>query len=99
MPCCASYLSPSWDEEVVVSGPSAWPCHGNIPMPPGPPAACRPSAERPPVQRSALDGNSHRPGGTGDDLLGRLDRVRVEVGHLGLGDLAHLGGGDRADLL
>src|SRR5262249_15115760 len=42
--------------------------------------------------------DAHRAGGAGDDLLGRLDRGRVQVGHLGLRDVADLGGGDGADL-
>src|SRR5215213_8704171 len=44
----------------------------------------------PVVQRSALDGDAHRARGTGDDLRGGLDVVRVEVLHLGLRDLADL---------
>src|SRR5262249_49478209 len=32
----------------------------------------------------ALDLDAHRPGGAGDDLLGGLDRVGVQVRHLGL---------------
>src|SRR5215469_15388500 len=54
-------------------------------------AACRPS-------RSALDRDAHRSGGAHDDLLRCLDRGRVQVGHLGLRDLAHLRRGERADL-
>src|SRR6516162_4606852 len=54
-------------------------------------AACRPS-------RSALDRDAHRAGGARDDLLGCLDRGRVQVGHLGLRDLAKLRRGERADL-
>src|SRR6516165_2470858 len=46
-----------------------------------------------------LDGDPHRACGARDDLLGRLDRVRVEVGHLGLRDLADLRRGHRADLV
>src|SRR6516165_4129201 len=51
-----------------------------------------------PAAGSALDLYAHRAGGAGDDLLGRLDRGRVQVGHLGLRDIADLGGGDAADL-
>src|SRR6266516_1449737 len=47
---------------------------------------------------SALNGDPHRPGGPGDDLLCCFHRGRVEVGHLGLRDLPHLRDGDRADL-
>src|SRR6516164_5235852 len=47
---------------------------------------------------SALDGDPHRPGRPGDDLLRRLHRGGVEVRHLGLRDLPDLRGGDRADL-
>src|SRR5690606_37774835 len=50
------------------------------------------------VPRSALDGYAHRAGGALDDLHRRLDVVGVEVGHLDLGDLAHLGGGHLAHL-
>src|SRR5437588_6533401 len=46
-----------------------------------------------------LDRDAHRPGGAGDDLLGLLDVVRVEVGHLLLGDLAQLRLADRTDLV
>src|SRR5215470_11069070 len=42
--------------------------------------------------------DAHRAGGTGDDLLRRLHRGGVQVGHLHLRDLAQLRGGDRADL-
>src|SRR5215472_9603088 len=47
---------------------------------------------------SAFDLDAHRAGGAGDDLLGGLDRGRVQVGHLGLRDVADLRLGDRADL-
>src|SRR6185312_14266105 len=47
---------------------------------------------------SALDRDAHRPGGAGDDLLGLVEVVGVEVGHLGGGDLADLVTGDRGDL-
>src|SRR5687768_12509164 len=47
---------------------------------------------------SAGDRDAHRPGGTGDDLLGLVEVVGVEVGHLGRGDLADLVTGDRGDL-
>src|SRR5690606_39775744 len=36
---------------------------------------------------SVLDGDPHRPGGAGDDLLRRLNVIGVEVGHLPLRDL------------
>src|SRR6516225_8609252 len=48
---------------------------------------------------SALDGDPHRAGGARDDLFCRLHGGGVEVGHLGLRDLPHLRGGDRADLV
>ncbi len=38
----------------------------------------------------ALDRDAHLAGGAGDDLLGGVEVVGVEVGHLGLGDLADL---------
>src|SRR5271167_1983122 len=44
------------------------------------------------------DGDAHRPGGAGDDLGGRVDVVGVEIGLLGLGDLANLIPGDLGDL-
>src|SRR5713226_6797321 len=47
---------------------------------------------------SAFDLDAHRAGGARDDLLGRLDGGRVQVGHLDLRDVTHLGGGDAADL-
>src|SRR5690349_16735506 len=47
---------------------------------------------------SALDGDAHRASGTGDDLGGLLDVVRVEVLELRLGDLADLRGRQPADL-
>src|SRR3712207_2914617 len=47
--------------------------------------------------RPLLDGDAHRPGGAGDDLLRLVERVGVEVGHLGLGDLADLVAGDAGD--
>src|SRR5581483_1792357 len=47
---------------------------------------------------SALDGHAHRPGGAGDDLLGLVQVVGVEVGHLGLRDLADLLTGELGDL-
>ena len=46
----------------------------------------------------ALDLDAHRTRGAGDDLRGGLDVVRVQVGQLGLRDLANLGGGQGADL-
>src|SRR6516225_4026445 len=49
-------------------------------------------------RNSALDLDAHGAGGTGDDLLGRLDRGGVQVGHLGLRDVADLRRGDAADL-
>src|SRR6185437_14849221 len=48
---------------------------------------------------SVLDRDAHRTGGARDDLLGLLDVVGVQVGHLLLGHLAQLGAGDRADLV
>src|SRR3978361_220832 len=45
-----------------------------------------------------LYGDAHRPGGAGDDLLGLLEVVGVEVFHLGLRDRADLVTGDRGDL-
>src|SRR5690606_17210521 len=47
---------------------------------------------------SVLDGDPHRPGGAGDDLLRRLTVIGVEVGHLPLRDLTQLSLGDRAHL-
>src|SRR3712207_3414106 len=47
---------------------------------------------------SARDRDAHRPGGAGDDLLGLVQVVGVEVDHLGGGDLADLVTGDRGDL-
>src|SRR5665213_3181164 len=49
------------------------------------------------VVGSAGDGDPHRPGGTGDLLLGRLDVGGVEVGEFDGGDLGDLGIGDRSD--
>src|SRR5437588_1596333 len=46
-----------------------------------------------------LDRDAHRPGGAGDDLLGLLDVVGVQIGHLLLGDLAQLRLADRTDLV
>ena len=57
-----------------------------------------PARALPLVLGSALDGDPHRAGGARDDLFRRLHGGGVEVGHLGLGDLPHLRGGDRADL-
>src|SRR5690348_15661360 len=48
---------------------------------------------------SVADGGTHRAGGPGDDLLGLLDVVGVQVGHLLLRDLAELGLADRPDLV
>src|SRR5262249_6378800 len=48
---------------------------------------------------SLLDGDAHRPGRALDLLLGGVEVVGVQVGHLGLGDLFDLGGGDGAGLL
>src|SRR3954452_23078337 len=47
---------------------------------------------------SVPDGDAHGTCGAGDDLRGRVDVVGVEVGHLALGDLAHLRLRDRGDL-
>src|SRR5215469_2830479 len=44
------------------------------------------------------DRDAHRAGSTGNDLLRRLHRGGVQVGHLHLRDLAQLRCGDRADL-
>ena len=46
----------------------------------------------------ALDGDAHLAGGAGDDLLGGVEVVGVEVGHLGLGDGPDLGAGQAGDL-
>src|SRR3954470_6174144 len=43
--------------------------------------------------------HAHRAGGPLDDLRGLVDVVRVEVGELALGDLAHLRLGDPRDLV
>src|SRR5690606_37224951 len=43
------------------------------------------------------DGDAHRAGGTADLLLGGLEVVGVEVGHLDLGDLFDLILGERGD--
>src|SRR3954451_25369828 len=43
--------------------------------------------------------HAHRAGGARDDLRRLVDVVRVEVGELALGDLAHLGHRDPRDLL
>src|SRR3984885_12454253 len=48
--------------------------------------------------RSVDDRDAHRAGRPRDDLLGRFHRVRVQVGHLDLCDLAQLGRGDGAHL-
>ena len=50
--------------------------------------------------RSLLgDGDAHGTGGTGDDPLGGLNIVGIEVGHLDLGDLGELLLGELADLV
>ena len=46
---------------------------------------------------TAFDADAHAAGGTGDDLHRGLDVVRVQVGHLRLGDLTELILGQRAD--
>src|SRR6202046_41033 len=61
---------------------SAWPCH------------CSGGAGK----RLVHDRDAHGAGRPGDDLLGRLHRGGVQVGHLHLGDVADLLGGDRAHL-
>src|SRR5690606_12539944 len=48
--------------------------------------------------RSALDRDAHGTGGAGDDLLGGVQVVGVEVGHLGGGDLTDLFARDLRDL-
>ena len=45
------------------------------------------------------DGDAHGASGAGDDLLGGLDVVGVEVRHLDLGDLGELLLGELADLV
>jgi hypothetical protein len=52
-----------------------------------------------PVQASALHLHAHRARGAGDYLHRRLDVARVQVGHLRLGDLAHLLLAEAADLV
>src|SRR4051812_3793448 len=47
---------------------------------------------------SALDRDAHGAGGAGDDLLGGVQVVGVQVGHLGGGDVADLVAGDLGDL-
>src|SRR5690606_17620863 len=49
--------------------------------------------------RSALDRDAHGTGGAGDDLLGGVQVVGVQVGHLGGGDLANLVTRDLRDLV
>src|SRR3954451_22266161 len=61
------------------------------------PATAAPRAERA-VTDSLLDGDAHRARGARDDLLGGLDVVGVEIGHLLLRDLAQLLLADGADL-
>src|SRR5215216_4984166 len=48
---------------------------------------------------TSAGGDAHGTSGALDDLHGRLFVVRVEVGHLGPGDLTHLFLGQLADLL
>ena len=63
--------------------------------PRGPPtAAVAPG----PGGNSVADGDAHRPRRAGDDLLGGVEVVGVEVGQLRLGDLADLVASERADL-
>ena len=50
------------------------------------------------VLRVLLDGDTHRPGGAGDDLGGCIDVVGVQIGLLGLRDLLHLIPADLGDL-
>ena len=57
-----------------------------------------PTRRRPMRRRNLFDRDAHRPGGAGDDLGGLVDVVGVEVGLLGLGDLAHLIPGHLGDL-
>src|ERR1700722_999126 len=52
----------------------------------------------PPTVVELFDGDAHRPGGAGDDLGRSVDVIGVEVGLLGLGDLANLIPGDLGDL-
>src|SRR3954464_15688147 len=57
-------------------------------------------AERDVLPRwSVGDGDAHRPRGAGDDLLGGVQVVGVEVGHLALRDLANLRAADVGDLV
>src|SRR6266536_1096477 len=62
-----------------------------------------PRVARPPgaggCDGSALDGDSHGTRRASDDLLGGSHGRRGQVGHLGLRDLADLGGGYRTDLV
>ena len=48
---------------------------------------------------SALDRHTHRASGALNDLHRGLDAVGVEVGHLGVGDLANLVAADLAHLV
>src|ERR1700722_2511361 len=52
----------------------------------------------PPTVVELYDGDAHRPGGAGDDLGRRVDVIGVEIGLLGLSDLANLIPGDLGDL-
>src|SRR4051794_29552936 len=62
----------------------------------GPPTMSAPTGAA--AVGSVLDRDAHGPGGAGDDLLGGLNVVGVEVGHLLLGDVAQLGAGHAAHL-
>src|SRR5690349_20999979 len=57
---------------------------------------CRPAHRW--CKSSAFDGDSHRPGGAGDDLRRGVQVRGVEVFQLLLGDLPNLGGSELADL-
>ena len=52
----------------------------------------------PTVYVSALDGDTHGTAGAANHAACSFQRSSVQVGHLGLGDLFHLSGGQRSDL-
>src|SRR5216117_681747 len=80
-------MSPRLLAEVVVSGPAQGPATGGA------------TARRGGRDGSALDGDSHGTRCASDELLGGSRGRRGQVGHLGLRDLADLGGGYRTDLV